>query len=234
MLGIMENPANIERVRFRTDEEAEFLGHLGEQASSVLGYGKLLKAAGGSLRAILCELDIHPLVTSKVEAYKRSKERTGIWSGHKWALFHFAVCFVFAAILGWSVSASHNLPDFTFWCVVGYVVNVLAVIGIICFQIAGWIYTFDHNLSGWRDLRRWSKYSMQNYPGAIPDFVLSKALQIRKVMPTAEFYIDQLETKREQTVVYRDPDPFLIVTTRNGGESYYIEVWDEKEYELTM
>jgi len=60
------------------------------------------------------------------------------------------------------------------------------------------------------------------------------------LLPEAEFQIDQLVVEREQTIVQRDPDPFLIVSlsTYNGRsvdkESYYIEVWDEKEYEHTL
>jgi len=237
MLSLMTKPSEIERVQFRTDETTQLLG---EQASSVLGYNKLLKATGSTLRGALCKLEIPPLVTSKVEAYKLSKEKFGVWSGHKWAVFHFGLCFALALILSCSLPVSHNYPDFSFWGVVGDVFNVLSIAGIVCFQIAAWVYTFNGDLRGWRKNKKWQTYSLKGYPGAVPEFVLSKALQIKALLPEAEFQIDQLVVEREQTIVQRDPDPFLIVSlsTYNGRsvdkESYYIEVWDEKEYEHTL
>jgi hypothetical protein len=57
----------------------------------------------------------------------------------------------------------------------------------------------------------------------VPEFIWAKAREIASLLPEANFTVDQLQSERR---VY---DPFLIVSY--ADESYYIEVWDESEFE---
>ena len=67
----------------------------------------------------------------------------------------------------------------------------------------------------------WQSVALKNYREPIPEFVLAKAIQIKKRMPGAELFIQSLEG---------DPDPFLLV---NDGfrDHAYIEVWAEPKFE---
>jgi hypothetical protein len=57
----------------------------------------------------------------------------------------------------------------------------------------------------------------------VPEFVKAKAAEIATRLPEATFTVEELRSERR---VY---DPFLIVSC--GSESYYIEVWDELDFE---
>lgn len=57
----------------------------------------------------------------------------------------------------------------------------------------------------------------------VPEFIWGKAREIASCLPDATFTVEQLQSERR---IY---DPFLIVSYVD--ESYYIEVWDESEFE---
>ena len=57
----------------------------------------------------------------------------------------------------------------------------------------------------------------------VPEFVKAKAAEIASRLPEATFTVEELRSERR---VY---DPFLIVSY--GDESYYVEVWDESNFE---
>jgi len=58
--------------------------------------------------------------------------------------------------------------------------------------------------------------------GEIPEFALSRAVEIKERLPKARFYVEEL-------MVDKRYDPFLIVAC--GRERFYIDVWDEPEFE---
>lgn len=62
------------------------------------------------------------------------------------------------------------------------------------------------------------------YRGEVPEFVLNKALQIKKEMPQANFHVWDMQSFQ---------DPFLSVSFGEfpHQESYFIEVWDEPKFE---
>ena len=57
----------------------------------------------------------------------------------------------------------------------------------------------------------------------VPEFVRAKAAEIANRVPEATFGVEELRSER------RAYDPFLIVSY--GDESYYVEVWDESNFE---
>ncbi len=76
----------------------------------------------------------------------------------------------------------------------------------------------ESDQSSYRDpLCFWHETEIEKYKKAIPDFVLNKAIQIKKQVPDCQIFIEELEYNL---------DPFLVV--RIGyQETYYVEVWDE-------
>jgi hypothetical protein len=71
----------------------------------------------------------------------------------------------------------------------------------------------------------WERIPVSKYDEEIPLFALSKMRQIHQLCPTTEFYVDELRTQINL------PDPFLVAVDPVTGKEFYIEVWDEKEYE---
>jgi hypothetical protein len=85
----------------------------------------------------------------------------------------------------------------------------------------------------------WRLTKLKEYKQQVPEFVLQKAVEIKKLLPEAEFYVEQLAV-----------DPFLIVSlaplsdfvmtdrTLNRAMdpemSAYVEVWSEPKFEATM
>ena len=65
----------------------------------------------------------------------------------------------------------------------------------------------------------WWRESLRKAHG-VPPFVLRKAVQIARAAPEVLFFIER---------VANHADPFLIA--KLGREEYYIEVWDEADFE---
>jgi hypothetical protein len=81
---------------------------------------------------------------------------------------------------------------------------------------------------GHRLVREWKTAYLEQYSGNVPEHALQKALEIKRAVPAVRFLVEYLQDSMEHS----DPDPFLVAVL--GNERYYIEVWDEKEYERTM
>jgi hypothetical protein len=69
---------------------------------------------------------------------------------------------------------------------------------------------------------RWVRVPLEEAVN-VPEFVMAKAGEITSSLPEATFTVEQLRSER------RLYDPFLIVSY--GEESYYVDVWNEPEYE---
>lgn len=220
----------IPRMKFTQVEESlvDDREQLAREAKDVLGYGKLALAIAtpGALLFALRKLEIEPLVRRSVDAYKAKKAIPGMWSGHKaaylrmaGALIPFGVSRYYGSISDWNQTIFPNIA-----------VVIAVVIGIVL-AFTGLVGRFDNDFRGSRITRKWARISIREYDGTIPEFALRKAVQIKTETPSAVFYIDQLYQESERHVVL-DPDPFLLVTLND--ETYYIDVWDEKEYEAKL
>src|SRR2546422_11275790 len=69
---------------------------------------------------------------------------------------------------------------------------------------------------------RWVRVPLEKVRDA-PEFVKAKAREIANSLPDATFTVEQLRSEKR---IY---DPFLIVSY--ADESYYVEVWEEPEFE---
>jgi hypothetical protein len=74
----------------------------------------------------------------------------------------------------------------------------------------------------------WNKTKIADYKQPVPEFVLNKAVQIKRLLPEVRIYIQHLTDH---------PDPFLVVATKHkdyeclDAEEFYIEVWEEPKFE---
>lgn len=199
---------------------------LAKQAASLLGYGNLAKVVTrqSGLLAVLRELDIAPLVPQHVEQYRKKKAKNGMWSGTKRFLTMAPSSIL--GVLGTAylrhITGSFDAPTppGVACFILGIVSIVLSVITIV--EFAGEVGR------GRRMTRFWDSCDIRNYQGSVPEFALSKAVQIKQALPQAEIRVSYLVEKKEEK--FRPmPDPFLIAQL--GSEIHYIDVWDEKEYE---
>lgn len=221
--------ASIPRMKFREDMAVEDERvKLAKNASSKLGYHKLANAIAlpGALLFKLRELGIEPLDSQQVNAYKKSKETRSMYSGTKKTIMFILgliACVSNAIGLDCSFPGDHA-PG---WAVGLFVACILG--GIACGISVIVCFVAEQIGQGTRTLTFWDGANISSYSGSIPEHALSKALEIREAIPTASFTIEYLiedtETKRRPL-----PDPFLLVTY--GQESYFIDVWDEKEYKF--
>lgn len=229
--------ATLPRMLFASGAIADARTQLAKDAYSKLGYSRLARAIAlpGALLFALRELDIAPLVSSKVEAYCNKKEKVGMFTGTKIGLMLVTGLLLSITALCCGMNGALHGDSWPGW---RYALNIISGLGIGVFTI----WNFGHLIEGneWGHGTRWHQtwrnFALQSYTGTVPEFVLEKALQIKNKCPNATFEIKQLVAGTERREVVR-PDPFLIVNLQNSDrtvESYYIDVWDEKEYESKM
>jgi hypothetical protein len=96
-----------------------------------------------------------------------------------------------------------------------------------------------YETSGKMQMPTWRLTKLKDYKAPVPEYVLQKAVEIKKILPEAEFYVEQLAV-----------DPFLIVTLKPLNDfmspemtlnreldpemAAYVEVWSEPKFETTM
>ena len=66
------------------------------------------------------------------------------------------------------------------------------------------------------------KAKISDYTRQIPEHILSRAIEIKRELPDAEFHVLSIE---------RDPDPFLIVELGDFREWFFVGVWAEPRFE---
>jgi hypothetical protein len=72
----------------------------------------------------------------------------------------------------------------------------------------------------------WKNVPLVGYKSYVPEFALRKAIQIAEAAPEAVFKVEELVVQRHRV------DPFLTVEMK--GEKYWIEVWNEDEFETAV
>lgn len=205
---------------------------LATKAVAVLGYHRLAQAltCESALAHTLRRLGIDPLARAGVEAYKRRKGRPGMWSGHKRGCVYLAISAAWWALglpnlthlVEWNYPNAGNVP-----------LVVLSVLTIVLF-IIGIVKLLDSDERGSRIKRDWRRLTLSQYEaqgGPIPEFVLSKAIEIKESLPEVTLSIEHLFEGVEK-IDRPTRDPFLVASL--DDEAYYIDVWNEKEYESKL
>jgi hypothetical protein len=80
----------------------------------------------------------------------------------------------------------------------------------------------------------WRLKPLRGYAQPVPEHVLAKAVAIKKELPEAEFYVDQLAVDPFLVVTVAPlPDPAVNRPTRalDPETAAYVEVWDEPKFE---
>jgi hypothetical protein len=207
------------------------------------------------LRDALLQLAIEPLDSKKVDAYKRSKRcatrRLTLGSYTYIAAAIVSTFMVVFSAIKWYQSPSTGPNDpptmSTIWWAVGAIIALMA---------SGYL------LANYTDYRKyitvkadWQRFGLHNVVKqygskemeveSLPDFALERFLLVAQACPTASFHVDALfidtnvessefEKRREAARVQRmmHPDPFLVATL--GSEEFYLDVWEEPQFERTI
>lgn len=178
-------------------------------STRLLGYNPKHARVTGQLSRVLAKLDIEPLNRRHVETYKRSKAYRGMSN-----ITRIFLIGVFVLLATSITMILRHVPGY-WWGIYGGVAAVSFIV-------------FGVNVDTMKSKRRvsnWAQVPLSRYSGFVPMHVLNKAIQIKSELPQVQFNVDVLETNWEE----KYPDPFLIAT--HGNELFYIEVWDEIEFE---
>jgi hypothetical protein len=169
-----------------------------------------------------------------VQEYKASKEYAGIWSGTLAICLTFgSFCLFCGLFMGGMVGGGPGSTEV--WTPMHYARNTIFAILAIADAITFCVLAFGKEAwgAGDRKIRAWRAIPLSAYQGTIPEYVLAKAVSIAEAIPAARFYIEQLVSTTEHNAFAKmEPDPFLIV--EYSDERYYIEVWDEKDFETQL
>jgi len=194
---------------------------LAEEAARLLGYSRLKRTVAAEneireLSQVLEELDIRPFSRDSVRRYNAEvpdaaelKDVPEFFKRHRklaclllWLIALWAILSVIGIAVGW----------FLFWKL-----GVASVLSILVIFTKGC--KFDDRLAAL--FQKWERLPLAEYQEEVPLYVLQKAVEIKRRLPAAEFYIEQ-----------RAEDPFLIVTCDELEE--YIEAWREPRFEASV
>jgi len=220
----------ISRIKFSQVDEmlADDRQKLAKEARDLLGYKTLANTliVPEALMFTLRKLGIEPLCPFGVQDYKAKKAKPGMWSDVKLGLRLLGAAVAALTAAGWlNRGLDWKSATGTAFAIIGLCVVVLM------FTVFGLCFMFDSNhTNSHRTTREWEKVPLRNFDAPVPEYVLLKAVQIRKEC-AASLSVEYL-VEQDQQGPRRLPDPFLIATL--GDEHYYIDVWDEKEYEREM
>lgn len=196
------------------DIAAQMRGEVLADAARVFGYKADSFNALGPLATLLASLDIMPRDRVGVMEYKKRRTRK---YRTRWNMS-----------LGWA----GVVVALAYWSLVAYATHFngwMLAVGL-ALSIAAMVHGWACGDSLYREhatVVYWKEIDLLKYARYVPVHVLSKALQIQKANPQVAFVIHEL--CKETTEIMRPlPDPFLEV--KYGAESYFIEVWDERNY----
>ncbi len=203
------------------DRTTELDLELAEEATRLLGYSKLkqmvaTKTGIRELSQVLEELDIRPFSRDSVRRYKAqvpdAAELTDVpefFKRHRklaclllWLIALWAILSAIGIAVGWFLSWKLGIAS---------VLSILVIFTKGC--------EFDDRLAAL--FQKWERLPLAEYQEEVPLYVLQKAVEIKKQLPAAEFYVEQ-----------RAEDPFLIV--KCGEREEYIEAWREPRFEALV
>jgi hypothetical protein len=221
------------------DIEQEMRGEVLTEAYKNFGYSADSFDARGPLAKVLASLEIQPLDGGQVAEYMTSKAGESEFSVGVW--FHIIVTVIALGYIAFGFShypqfGAHDGSQFhdykggVDWFAVGFLSVFPGILGgaLLNAVAAGISAFFPKTHRSWI----WNKFTLGRGNGSyrryVPVYVLNLANQIKSEIPEATFVVHELTSQIEK-IQEPLPDPFLSVAL--NGESYFIAVWDEREFE---
>jgi hypothetical protein len=235
----VNDPRSIETVAldYVDDVEAQLRGDILSRAHKHFGYRADSFRAKGPLAAALTDLDIRPLRSEQVGDYMNSKVKSfSFHTGYLVTPLLLACVAFYWIAMHWHYR-NWDLVGFTdtSWSASALVMGIFgSVVGTVLSFVAGVASPKYERTSSWwwftlgPPNEREQAWKFKSYSRYIPVHVLNMAVQVKEACPDARFYVKELTTKVNK-MKRSDPDPFLHVEL--GPESYWLAVWDEREFE---
>lgn len=211
---------DIKRVPVVPSDELLLNTQLYTKAKALLNYEASRIPVYGQLTHALKELGIEPLNRRQVEEYKSKKTYRTMTNVQRVAialLTYTALAMITCTFLS-NTYLSANTQETWLW-----------LTGIITSGALWIVFTiWQDGAERKRIIVSWHRNTIGGFAGYIPEHILSKACEIREKVPGVSLLVDQQYTDNER---WRKPapDPFLVAQL--GNEEFYIDVWDEPEFE---
>lgn len=214
----------IPRVKLEVNvDERQMRAQLAGEAKEVLGYGGKVENTSYKLAEALQSIETTILHKPSVQKYMASKERKLI----KPSTWGRAITWiVFPSIGAFCINTMENFANAP-----GSAATVYFILGLVGILISAFVLmvSCSEDCTSPDQKYTWHSTSIEKFDGYVPTFALSRAIEIKKIFPQAKFRVDFLTLETEEREIRRSEDPFLSVSY--GEETYYIDVWDEEEFE---
>jgi hypothetical protein len=195
------------------------------EAASKLGYQGLSVNAEGPLEKVLRLKEIEVLDPSQVKVYKMSKvSNINLTEKKRRDIGISIISAVFISVYSICVHISNESLLST------YLASIIPALVISMWTFIMGSLAFNPSTTTWKNTS-WVEIRLSEYQNYIPVHVLNKCLAIREECPNAQFIVHELQ-ERIHHVSASLLDPFMEVRLYN--ESFFIEVWDEREFEAKM
>jgi hypothetical protein len=148
------------------------------------------------LQVAMSVLGIRPFTTASVKEHKAARALPG---DHKWKGGVLVFLGLLIAAAGFYSETMEVGTTVSHWLLF-FLATALIGVGILVAIVR----------------MSWKMTPLRDYRQPVPEFALQTAIDLAKKCPTAQFFIDEIET-----------DPFLVVKTRSGRTVYYLESWNE-------
>jgi hypothetical protein len=240
------------RVAFRPSELDAMDMELIDRAAS-LGYRPQIAAQHKSqmfdenaLATALDKIGLKPFSKDSVEAYKALMLQT-VLRRRSWALTRYmhrsSHNSRYESGAGERVVVALGLPSFISAGICSMIAGVLPsvltathglLLGLPGLALAMWAFLMILRHKKALNVKAsWQLQDLASYNKPIPHFALSHMLEIHQELPTARFYVEELQATEEQINTEKrqplPPDPFLVV--EYGSVRAYVDVWDEPRFE---
>lgn len=212
----------------RSDELINF-DQLAIEAKHLLGYTVLERSLGLEraqlplqteqrnplpLRKGMDKLGIKPFIPETVEAYKQKVTKDATRRASLRCLGNFwPICAVMTLVVSsLALSASNEATSFFCWSFT----SIVAAMSCALFFLKRSVRDVPNV---WARIG-WSSFFLHDYQKPVPEYVLQTAVDLKKICPQAEFYVEEFSFN----------DPLLVV----GDYTYsyfYIEVWGEAQFQ---
>ena len=225
-VAVEKNESELDEIRSLAQEAKKELGYLGLDSKILsLENGEWKKETIQIFAETLAELDINPFSKPSVDKYKKVALRDARkfrinFLGKNFRISNSIVKVIFCSFctsfIGLFVLLYGMLTES-----LGSTYQIVVVADIFVLVASFIFLVLTSSLSS--SSLEWQKTKLSVYRGEIPEFVLRKAIQIKKATPGfLEFFVEHIGKE----------DPFLIV--RFLEKEYYVEVWDEPKFESQL
>lgn len=196
------------------------------------------------------KLEIEPLDVGKVEAYQRamlkaakSKQSSAFvrymhksgemeWKKGQWVTGTLTIVGVLSIVASCLLLGCFHDPA-TYGAHYAPLVDNIVRMYWGFFLSAYVILQYARHKRGTEIAAEWRAIRLDDYIAPVPDFAIARAVAVKRELPEAAFYVEELRVNVTDLVteecVRPAPEPFLVMKYK--GVTLYLDVWEEPKFE---